>query len=490
MTKRSKKYIDATLGPTYSFTKKHFYHHIMEINLAHVLMLKDQKIIDQEHASTILRATHKLYKEGYEKKYDSNFEDLFFMLEDDLSKVIGPELVGNMHIAFSRNDMDTTMFRMFWRERIVDWMKTINILRNELLRLVEEHKSTIMTAHTHNQQAQPTTLSHYLMAVVHNLQRDVQRGQELYNRVNRSPMGAAALSTTGYNIDRENISNRLGFDTPMSNSYDAISASDFMIELKSVLSISLSTLSRFVYDLIFMTTNEVNTLRLHDMHVQTSSIMPQKRNPSALEHTRASISKAIGSLENTIFLAHNVPLGDIVDIGDDIQPTLYKGYKTSIEVVEILTEILQHCNFNKEGLLENAQKGFATVTEISDVLVRNYSIPFRTAHGIVSTFVKDLVKEGLDLTNGSASKINNIAKNSFQILLNLTEEEYQSAICVRNFVNVRNILGGPSLRAIEFQYEESVKLLKNDNYWLNEKQKQFLDYKQRLTEDVVSCIKK
>jgi argininosuccinate lyase len=460
----------------------------MEINLAHVLMLKDQSILPAEQARLILEATYKLYKADYSKPYNSSFEDLFFMIEADLTEIIGPELVGNMHIAFSRNDMDTTMFRMFWREKIIKWIKRVNELRETILALVEEHKDTIMTAHTHNQQAQPTTLAHYLLAVENNLERDVQRGIALYDRINRSPMGAAALSTSGFPIDRQNISDRLGFQAPMSNSYDAISASDFMMEINSVLTISLSTLSRFVYDLIFMTANEVNALRLHDMHVQISSIMPQKRNPSALEHTRASISKAIGDLKGTVMFAHNVPLGDIVDIGDDIQPSLLSGFTHTEAVLIILNEILSNCTFNRKLLYKNAQTGFSTVTELADVLVRNYQVPFRHAHKIISLFVSELLGKSEDIRKGSAKRINLIAKENFHLILNLTEEDYKKAVCAENFVRVRDVLGGPAPCESDRQKYEAINRLSESNRWISQTKDSLIRYADRLNKVVASCI--
>ncbi|MDQ0253335.1 argininosuccinate lyase [Evansella vedderi] len=485
---RSQNYIETTLEPTYNFTRNHFYNHIMEINLAHVLMLKKQSILPKDEAETILKATYELYKEGYSKNYNASFEDLFFMVEADLAEEIGPDLVGNMHIAFSRNDMDTTMFRMFWREKLAKWIEKINDLRVTILELVAEHKATVMPAHTHNQQAQPTTLAHYLMAVENNLRRDVQRGIALYERMNHSPMGAAALATTGFPIDRQFMSDRLGFERPMSNSYDAISASDFMLELSSVLTISLSTISRFVFDLIFMTTNEVNTLRLHEKHVQTSSIMPQKRNPSALEHTRASISKALGKLQGATIIAHNVPLGDIVDIGDDIQPSLLSGYNDTNDILIMLSEILQECSFNKETLYENAQSGFSTVTELADVLVRKHHVSFRKAHAIVSDLVNELVSNTQGITDGNAEQVRIIAREKFNLLLSLTDEEYKQATDALDFVNIRNILGGPSPSEVERQRIEAWEVLQDNQNWVTVTLHNLNNYSSKLEKEVELCV--
>lgn len=166
-----------------------------------------------------------------------------------------------------------------------------------------------MPAYTHNQQAQPTTLAHYLLAIDCSLQRDLERGFTLLRRINESPMGAAALGTSGFPIDRSFVATQLAFDKPMENSYDSISAADYMLEIASVIKITLSTLSRFTHDLLFFTTNEVEAIRLDKSLVQTSSIMPQKRNPSSLEHTKSLISRTIGEVNAAFMMSHNTPLG-------------------------------------------------------------------------------------------------------------------------------------------------------------------------------------
>ena len=265
--KRSNLYMKQTLEPMYNWTKRHLFEPMMEIQLAHLFMLTKQSIIKEHEGKQLLKATWKLTQSSFTKEYDATFEDLFFMIEAELARELGDEIVGNMHIAFSRNDMDATMYRMFWRKQLLEWYKTLMQLRETIIDLSQKHIKTIICAHTHNQQAQPTTLAHYLMAFDRNLARDLERVESLYIRVNQSPMGACALATTAFPIDREYMCMRLGFERLMDNSYDAVSASDYFVEIASTLTISLTHLSRFIYDLIFMTTNEVNTLKLDDRHV-------------------------------------------------------------------------------------------------------------------------------------------------------------------------------------------------------------------------------
>ncbi|KMK75580.1 argininosuccinate lyase [Alkalihalobacillus pseudalcaliphilus] len=481
---RSEQYILETLKPTYDFTKSNYFPYMMEINLGHLLMLNKQNILGEDEAKLLLKKTYELYQKGYTKEYDSSYEDLFFMIEADLEEELGGELVGNMHIAFSRNDMDTTMFRMFWRDCLLNWMNQVMELEEVILRLVDEHIMTIMPAHTHNQQAQPTTLSHYLMAVEQNLSRDLKRAMSLYDRINESPMGACALSTTGFCIDRKYMCQVLGFDQVMANSYDAVATSDYLMEMASVLSISLSNLSRFVFDLIFMTTNEVNTLRLHDKHVQTSSIMPQKRNPSALEHTRASISKALADLQGCFKVAHNVPFGDIVDIGDDIQPPLLRGVQQSTSIIKILTEILADCSFNSELMIERVKGGFSTVTELSDTLVRNEEIPFRKAHGIVAHMVHELNQQGQNMSGGSVERLKEIAREKYDCILQITNTDFRKALNPTEFIRVRNIEGGPEMNEVKRQKQVSFTRLHQHKNWVSEKLNHIQASKQYLQQEV------
>jgi argininosuccinate lyase len=481
---RSQIYVNHILQPTYHFTKENFFQYIVEINIAHVLMLVKQDILSIASAKPLLQASADLIKKGYIKDYDPKYEDLFFMLENELSQQIGTELVGNMHIAFSRNDMDATMFRMLWREKIVTWLEQLVSFQQTLLELIDEHEETVMPAYTHNQQAQPTTLAHYLLAIAGHLERDYQRGMALLERINCSPMGAAALGTTGFAIDREFVQKKLGFDQLVENSYDAIAAADYMLETSGVLITSLSSLSRFVCDLILMTTNEVQALRLDDSLVQTSSIMPQKRNPSSLEHTRALISRTIGELQGTFMMAHSVPFGDIVDIGDDIQPILFKGFTHTFQINDLLVEILNNSRFNKEILHERCKNGFSTVTELADVLVRNHEVSFRTAHKVVSRYVKELSDSGLTLLDGSTKKFNSVVEEIIGSSIHFTNEEYQKAIDPKHFVQIRNVIGGPSPLETRRQRDYLRNRLVDKNKQLDNWRKKLQAYSIELLEEV------
>ncbi|MDC3418467.1 argininosuccinate lyase [Aquibacillus salsiterrae] len=477
---RSDTYIKTILQPTYDFTNEFYFPYIVEVNIAHIIMLTEQNLLKVEEAVPIVDYLQKLHtKPTFKQAYNSQYEDLFFMIEAELEEKFGKKIVGDIHIAFSRNDMDATMFRMCWRKQVNTVMKRITRLQSVILALVEKHKDTVMPAYTHNQQAQPTTLAHYLLAINAHLARDIQRGRDLYQKINLSPMGAAALGTTGFPIDRGRMAELLGFNGIIENSYDAIAANDYMLEAASFLSISLSTLSRVVYDLLFLATNETNGILLDEQHVQTSSIMPQKRNPSALEHCRAQISRAIGGLQGITYMSHSVPFGDIVDIGDDIQPILAEGFENSVTIYDLLTEIIACMQVNKEILYERCANGFSTVTELADLLVRNYQLPFRTAHQVVSSFVTQLTKEKQTLADGNAAMVNQVAKK-LNVPLNLTDEDFKLAIDPNQFVQVRSVTGGPSKSEVSRQHQKACKSVNEVHRFINQVDKQLQRYPEKL----------
>ncbi|WP_051640996.1 argininosuccinate lyase [Bacillus sp. MB2021] len=477
---RSHIYVNHILEPTYDFTKQHFLPYLLEINIAHATMLARQKILKIADTEKIIKANQGILAKGYGKNYDPIFEDLFFMIEEDLKQEIGEELVGNMHIAFSRNDMDATMYRMLAREKLLHFLTVLIELKKVLLGLAKEHERTIMPAYTHNQQAQPTTLAHYLLAIDSSLERDLERGFSLLKRINQSPMGAAALGTSGFPIDRAFMATQLAFDKAMENSYDSISAADYMLEIASVIKIALSTLSRFTHDLMFFTTNEVDAIRLDESLVQTSSIMPQKRNPSSLEHTKSLISRTIGEINAVFMMPHNAPFGDIVDIGDDIQPILINGFSHSYQIIELLTEILKSMEVNVDKLFTRCCEGFSTVTELADVLVRECHLSFRDSHQIASVLVQQLSSSGKKINDGSAELVKQIAKEILGTPLVFTEAHYKNAIDPYQFVLVRSVLGGPNPKESERQRICSTQHVEAFSKEVETYRQKFTSYKQLL----------
>ena len=347
--------------------------------------------MSEEDTVQCLRALQILDLEGIRATtYDVSFEDLFFLVEKKLAATCGPFLVGKMHTARSRNDIDLAMYRMVLRRRVLEVGTALVDFRKQLADLAWEHRASLMTAYTHNQPAQPTTLGHYLMAAVECFERDTERLRAAYGRVNRSPLGACAIMTTGFPIDREYTAELLGLDGLQTNSYGAIAAVDYLAETCSVVAVCMLNLGRIAQDLLQWSTIEFGYLLLSDGYVQISSIMPQKRNPVPLEHVRILASRALTLAHAVIGSPHNTPFADTNDAEDDIQPLVFSRFDDAVRSLRLTTGVLEEAEFRSEHMASNAEANFLTVTELADTLVRATSMDFRTAHEVVMRGVKEL----------------------------------------------------------------------------------------------------
>src|ERR1700754_5027874 len=224
-------YRETVLAPVFADAKRYFLEPLLEIEYAHTLMLARQGIMPADEAAMCIRAIDALDRDQVKcAEYDGTFEDLFFYLEKKFAAACGEEVAGKMHTARSRNDIDLTMYRMVLRGRLTRALKALLWLRRLLVEMAWEHRAALMPAYTHNQPAQPTTLGHYLMAYIEVLERDAERIREAYVRVNRNPLGACAITTTGFPIDRQFTEKMLGFEGLQVNSYGAIAAVDYVAE--------------------------------------------------------------------------------------------------------------------------------------------------------------------------------------------------------------------------------------------------------------------
>jgi argininosuccinate lyase len=378
-------YRDTVLAHIFDDAKRFFLEPLLAIQYAHTLMLAKQGMMTAEEAAKCLRALDELDLDALRNAtYDGSFEDLFFLMEQKLAESCGAYLAGKMHTARSRNDIDLAMYRMVLRTRLAEVVAALIGLRERLSALAWEHRAAPMPAYTHNQPAQPTTLGHYLMAAIECFERDTERLQAAYVRVDRSPMGACAITTTGFPIDREYVAALLGFRGLQVNSYGAIAAIDYLTESCSVLAVAMLNLGRLAQDLLQWSTVEFDYVRLSDGYVQISSIMPQKRNPVPLEHVRVLSSRAMTQAQAILGSLHNTPFTDINDGEDDLQPLVYTAFDDAVRSLQLLTGVMEEVEFKTARMAAKAEADFLTVTELADTLVRATAMDFRTAHEIVS----------------------------------------------------------------------------------------------------------
>ncbi|MEZ5307233.1 MAG: argininosuccinate lyase [Pyrinomonadaceae bacterium] len=438
----AENYKQNVLADCFEDAKKYFLDEYITVDLAHAVMLSEQEIITDEEYTKILKAIKALdLDEVYAKEYDGTFEDLFFYLQNKLTENCGGDVdtSGKLHTARSRNDLDVTIYRLRLRKDAIRLLRGAMDLRKVFLDLASQHHETLIPAYTHTQPAQPSTMAHYLLAMAENLGRDIRRLQRAFENMNRCPLGSGAITTTGFPINRHRVAELLGFSEPTVNSYASIASIDYFMEQLGATTSLLVNIGRFAQEFLLMAMAEFNVVRLPDGYVQGSSIMPQKRNPVAIEHIRALASKSLGQTLGVMAAVHNTPFGDINDVEDDLQPSIYSALNDAIRAVSLFAGTLESATFNLETLRERAQANFITVTELADTIVRKENLPFRIAHKIVGTSVRAAYGKENEITYEIMQRA---AVEVIGRELSMTEEETNAALSAENFVNIRTIYGG------------------------------------------------
>ncbi len=456
-------YAETVLGPNFEHAKLHFLDALIQIHYAHTIMLAKQGIVTAKETRVLLEALGGLHRKRIQgARYDGSFEDLFFFVETMLEEACGREIAGKMHTARSRNDIAVTLYRMTARQAVLGLETSILELRAVLLNLAGQHLETVMPAHTHTQPAQPTTLAHYLLAACEFLGRDGERLRGAFGRMNLCPMGAAALTTTGFAIDREYTARLLGFEGTAENSYGAIASIDYITEAAGVVAVAMVNAGKLIQDLLLWSTREFGFLRMSDGFVQSSSIMPQKRNPVALEHTRILASRALGEAQAVLLCAHNTPFGDINDSEDDLQPLVMGMFESAGRAVRLLSGAMKTAEIDRERLQERAAKEFLTVTELADTLVRKEGMSFREAHGLVAEAVRASADDAAESIAAALRKV--------KPGLKMKREEVVKALDPGNFVLVRKALGGPAPERTAEALKRARGLQREWDEWVAEKQ--------------------
>jgi len=474
------EYVTYVLNENFEDAKALFLSPLMAIHYAHLVMLADERIISREDAHTIREALDSISVETVrDAKYDGSCEDLFFYIERLIIEACGEDIAGRLHTARSRNDIDMTMYRMRQREFILGLLSATFALRRSLLDVADRHRDTVLAVHTHTQRAQPTTVAHYLLAVVEQLERDAIRLQGAYDRTNRSPLGACAITGTGFPINRQTTSDLLGFLGPTRNTYGSIATVDYLLESTSAASVMLAGHGRFVQDLLLWSTAEFSYIAFGDGYVQGSSIMPQKRNPVAIEHARAIGSKALGQAQAIVTAVHNTPFGDIVDTEDDLQPLVFAMFRDATRAVKLVAAAMTTADFDARRLEARAAEGWTTLTELADTLVREHGLPFRTAHGIARRLMQERDKDP------SVSLSWTLAKVSSDLLgtpMNYDDATLTTILSARHFVDVRKTYGGPAPEETTRAGAASRAQLTADETWWKQATAALSDSERRLTE--------
>ena len=402
-------------------------------SLAHSKMLGAQGIISQDDVAQIAQGLNEILQEIQAGQFEwrLDLEDVHLNIEKRLTDKIG-DAGKRLHTGRSRNDQVSTDVRLWLRSVADDVIAGIRKLQTSIVDLAETHFDTAMPGFTHLQVAQPVTFGHHLLAYFEMLQRDAARFADARKRINRLPLGAAALAGTSYPIYREMVAKELGFDGVCENSLDAVSDRDFAIEFTAAAALVMTHLSRFSEELILWSSPRFAFVDIADRFCTGSSIMPQKKNPDVPELVRGKTGRVTGHLMALLTLMKSQPLAYNKDNQEDKEP-LFDTADTLLVTLEIYADMLRGIKVNKEAMRQAATEGFATATDLADYLVKK-GTPFRDAHEVVALAVRHAVDKGCDLSDLPLAELQ---KFSAQI----SEDVYQ-VLTLEGSLASRNHIGG------------------------------------------------
>jgi argininosuccinate lyase len=373
-------------------------------SIAHAQMLAACGVLSSDDVDAIVAGLKEIEEEIASGAFgfEGEDEDIHMAIERRLTEKIGPA-GGRLHTARSRNDQVATDERLYVRESIDAIVAAIVELQRAFVAKADEYRDVVMPGYTHMQRAQPVLLAHHLLAYVAMLDRDRERMLDARRRLNRSPLGAAALAGTSFPIDRAITADALGFDGIVENSIDAVSDRDYLIELAAAASIVMMHLSRLGEELVLWSTVEFGFVTMSDAFATGSSIMPQKKNPDMAELVRGKAGRVFGSLVSLLTTMKGLPLAYNRDMQEDKLPML-DVIETAIGSLAVCTGMIATCTFDRERMNAEADGGFSTATELADYLVRN-GVPFREAHAVAGSIVRGCIERGVTLGDLSLDEL-------------------------------------------------------------------------------------
>ncbi len=402
-------------------------------SIAHAQMLGAQKIISADDVKAIEQGLAEIAHEIEAGQFEwlLDLEDVHLNIEKRLTDKIG-DAGKRLHTGRSRNDQVATDVRLWLRASADQVSVALKKLQLSLLDLAEAHFDTVMPGFTHLQVAQPVTLGHHLMAYVEMLSRDAQRFADCRRRINRLPLGAAALAGTSYPIDRELVAKKLGFDGVCENSLDAVSDRDFAIEFTFAASLVMTHLSRLSEELILWSSPRFAFIDIADRFCTGSSIMPQKKNPDVPELVRGKTGRVYGHLTALLTLMKGQPLAYNKDNQEDKEP-LFDTVDTLLVTLEIYADMMRGITVNIDNMRQAASEGFATATDLADYLVKK-GMPFRDAHEVVALAVRYAVDKKVDLSDLPLATLQQFSSS-------IADDVY-GVLTLEGSLNSRNHIGG------------------------------------------------
>ncbi|MPZ17351.1 MAG: argininosuccinate lyase [Luteitalea sp.] len=448
------------------------FHFMTLANKAQIVMLAEQQLIPRAEAQRIAMGIGEIARA--EARPGAARPSDYLRFEKQLIEKAGPE-ASKLHMGRSRNDLGAAMNRLLMRDKALEVLDSLFDARQALLSLAGKHENTIIAAYTHAVQAQPISLAHYLLALSSALERDSQRAREVYHRLNHSPLGAGALGTSGFALDRERLMELVGFEAMLENSYDAISISpaDSKAELAAVYAISSLALGRFAQDLVVAYADPTPGLYLSDEMTGRSSIMPQKRNPGPIESLRRTASSVLARSQKIFLMAHNTTMGEVSDVRYYLKDEILEASDEATEMYRILQRILDGLVVNPERTLETVNADYSTMTELADALLRGAGVPFRIGYNFASAITTYGRSNGKTPSQISYAEYSQVYQELNQgARFPLSEAQLREAIDPRTMVANRRGRGGPQSAEVQRMLSEHQSRLASDRGWVaGERQK-------------------
>ena len=418
----------------------------------HTQMLIKKKIIPAKEGKKILRGLEKIKGQIRRGKFvfKEKFEDIHLNIEKKLYEIIGNS-AGYMHTARSRNDQVVTDFKLWVKDSSLILIKELNSLMKNIISKADKNVSTVMPGFTHLKNAQPVSFAHYLLAYYEMFKRDKKRFLNNLELIDESPLGAAALSGTSYNIDRNFTSKKLGFKKPTNNSIDTVSDRDFAIDFLYACAVSAMHLSRLAEDFIILNSDAYQLISFNDKMLTGSSIMPQKKNPDPAELIRGRTGINYGKLNSILTIMKGLPISYFKDLQDD-KALVFDGFDTLRDTLIMSNELIKNVNPNKTRMSKMAKTGYTTATDFADYLVKDKKLSFREAYKISSKIVNYAERNKKNLDELNLNEIKKFYKNINNAVLKIFN--------VKNSMNSKNSYGGTSERNIKSMIKKYKKELK------------------------------
>lgn len=427
-------------------------------SIAHVTMLGKCGILPADDVEKIkdgLYRVQQMIQRG-EIEFAISDEDIHMNIEKTLIELIGP-VGGKLHTGRSRNDQVATDMHLYLRRRVVEFVGLLQKLQEALLKQAEAHQTTVMPGYTHLQRAQPILFAHHLMAYVSMFQRDIERLQDSYKRINTLPLGAGALAGTTFAIDRHFVAKQLGFERVYENSLDAVSDRDFIVEFLANASLIMMHLSRFCEEMVLWMSTEFGFVELDDAFCTGSSIMPQKKNPDVAELVRGKTGRVYGNLVGMLTVLKSLPLAYNKDMQED-KEGMFDTVKTLQGALQLFAPMVETMKVNTDRMRQAVNTDFSNATDIADYLV-NKGLPFRQAHEVIGKIVLYCIQNKKFLLD--------LKLEEFVSFSSLFDDAIYHVLQPETVVGARNVYGGTAGEQVAQAIARSAEATKLTSIWLD-----------------------